>query len=310
MPNRPRRILLDPPRMAEVEERRKPVDTHTVGPRRSLVHQPVRVEKAIEQQRDELSAIQKKFAQEFLLDYDPFRAAKRAGASNPIYGLRWYSDPAVRREIERLKYYPAQYESRHFLFQRVVALTLQYVNEMLAADRNEIVQIRRVNCRYCWGVNNEYQFTHGEMENRLKKHQAGKTTRIFDEQGGTGFNYGREPNPDCPNCFGNGSPQPEVRFMDWRTASRAARDSVQSIQHSERYGVTIRFHNKSNTVEIILKSLSSLAQQLQVNFQDPQKMTTEDLQRTLEKMTENLEVDDPEMFKYLKDVIPDGKSND
>jgi phage terminase small subunit len=322
MKDKPRRLTLDEP-SSDQDSFAESLDDNEAMPRsdntkpivgthrdsrftrpRAFIDDSSRVEQAITNERDQLSEVKKKFAQEFLLDFDPFKAAERAGARNPLNGLRWYSDPAVRREIERLKFYPAQFESRHYLFQRVVSTTLHYVNEWMNADRIEILQLRRVNCRYCWGENNDYQYTHAEMEQRLRDHAKARNAVLFDKRGGAGFDYTKNPNPDCPNCFGNGDNNPEVRFMDWRTASKPARDMVKSVQSSKKYGLRIEFHSKMEIVHEILRSLHYLAKQFELTVDDPANMTEDTLQQNLMKIANNMEVTDPELQKYLEVVLP------
>lgn len=64
-------------------------------------------------------------------------------------------------------------------------------------------------CRFCWGENNRFQYTHGEFEKRFDDHMAltDKAKRAkgpVDEKGGSGFDIEADPNPECPNCFGRG----------------------------------------------------------------------------------------------------------
>lgn len=89
------------------------------------------------------------------------------------------------------------------------------INEVVG-DRNKLVQYRRPPCRCCYGKGFRYQFTPNEMEEAREKHAvtviqakaAGIMLTVaelnFDEKGGLGFDPRKEPNPDCPECFGEG----------------------------------------------------------------------------------------------------------
>lgn len=78
-------------------------------------------------------------------------------------------------------------------------------------------------CRFCWGINHLYQRTHAEMEKDFEEYNTQPIKRNrdgserpkppFDEKGGAGYNIHREPNPDCPNCFGLPHPDRQPIFL-------------------------------------------------------------------------------------------------
>ncbi|CAI0775663.1 Terminase small subunit [Serratia entomophila] len=71
------------------------------------------------------------------------------------------------------------------------------------ADPNDLVQFRRVNCRYCWGENHLYQWRDiGEFDKAAEK--ASSDGKPEPEYGGLGFVENLDPNPDCPICCGEG----------------------------------------------------------------------------------------------------------
>lgn len=96
------------------------------------------------------------------------------------------------------------------------------------ADPNELVEHRLDCCRFCYGENNEYQFTPQEyvryqedFDRQVAEAQANKEPEpVFDSKGGVGFNPNHDPNPDCPECFGRG--KPSVLFKDTRYLSPSA----------------------------------------------------------------------------------------
>lgn len=100
--------------------------------------------------------------------------------------------------------------------QRRLALTEQEIIHQLSsiasADPNRISQIRRVNCRYCWGDDHQYQWRDvDEYERACAKALIEKTAPpAFD--GGIGFVDTTIPNEDCPRCNGDG--QMELFFAD------------------------------------------------------------------------------------------------
>lgn len=95
---------------------------------------------------------------------------------------------------------------------------------LYTADTNELVEYRRACCRHCYGDGHDYQLTQREMDKREEewaKRKGGKPTDIFDPLGGVGFDARKAPNPECPECFGDG--QGYVHFKDSRYLSPAAR---------------------------------------------------------------------------------------
>ncbi|HIC7817451.1 TPA: terminase small subunit [Enterobacter ludwigii] len=93
--------------------------------------------------------------------------------------------------------------------QRYTADLDEIVDQLVAitrADPNLVSQYRRVNCRFCWGEENKYQWRdESEYEAALSK--AAENGKPPPEDGGTGFIDNADPNPDCPRCQGEGKGQ-------------------------------------------------------------------------------------------------------
>ncbi|MGS7189319.1 terminase small subunit [Enterobacter cloacae subsp. dissolvens] len=93
--------------------------------------------------------------------------------------------------------------------QRYTADLDEIVDQLVAitrADPNLVSQYRRVNCRFCWGEENKYQWRdESEYEAALSK--AAENGKPPPEDGGTGFIDNADPNPDCPRCHGEGKGQ-------------------------------------------------------------------------------------------------------
>jgi hypothetical protein len=93
--------------------------------------------------------------------------------------------------------------------QRYTADLDEIVHQLVAitrADPNLVSQYRRVNCRFCWGEENKYQWRdESEYEAALSK--AADNAKPPPEDGGRGFIDNADPNPDCPRCQGEGKGQ-------------------------------------------------------------------------------------------------------
>jgi hypothetical protein len=85
---------------------------------------------------------------------------------------------------------------------------LRGLKAIAQADVRELIEFRRTCCRYCWGKGFRYQRTAGEIEREREEFQALpdklKKGKAFDLKGGDGYNAKRDPNPQCPECFGDG----------------------------------------------------------------------------------------------------------
>ncbi|EIZ2107413.1 terminase small subunit [Salmonella enterica] len=154
---------------------------------------------------------------------EAYRLAGYQGEGNAAYvtASQLLRNPKVYRAIRWLR------DKR----QRRLALTedeiIHQLSAIASADPNEISQIRRVNCRYCWGHNHKYQWRdmdeyHGVLENDP---EGGKP-----EYGGIGFFESAVPNPECPRCGGEGIP--DIHFADTTLIDGPARWLIAGVRQT------------------------------------------------------------------------------
>ena len=171
-----------------------------------------------------LSPFDAKFVIEYQRDFNARRAALEASGGNTSP-----SNGTVRSHF-LLKKPEVLGALHHLLAERreKVGVELDYVVNyhlaMATADTREFNCWHWRCCRYCWGIDNQYQFTQAELRNASQKHRA-KHARLppekrplFDEEGGVGFDSRRDPQrgPEwndksndghsCPECNGKGVP--------------------------------------------------------------------------------------------------------
>lgn len=97
-------------------------------------------------------------------------------------------------------------------FQITTEATMAQIWGIATADTRELMEYRVGCCRYCYGKNNRFQRTAGEMERAEAEHakmneaaiEKGKPVTEFDPQGGIGYDKRKPPNQDCMECFGEG----------------------------------------------------------------------------------------------------------
>lgn len=134
------------------------------------------------------------------------------------------------------------------------------------ADMRELVEYRVDCCRYCFGTDNRYQRTAGEMARARTRHEEIEDAREaraeargrqyvrrpFDEQGGIGFDALKRPNPDCPECFGRGMGR--VIIKDTANLSREARALYAGVKETKD-GLEVKAHSKLDALEKLFRHL-------------------------------------------------------
>ncbi|WP_336240454.1 terminase small subunit [Citrobacter werkmanii] len=105
--------------------------------------------------------------------------------------------------------------------QKRLALTEQEIIHQLSSiasmDANAFSQIRRVNCRYCWGDDHQYQWRDVDEHERACSAALAENKAPPSCEGGFGYVSATVPNEDCPRCNGEGLMEtfyPETTMLD------------------------------------------------------------------------------------------------
>lgn len=202
---------------------------------------------------------QRRFVGEYLIDLNATQAAVRAGYSAKTAEQQAYQllqKPSVQAAIQAAQ---NKRSERTAITQDRVLLELWGI---ATADANELVEHRVSCCRFCWGRDflfqrtpNETRVARADYERFLVETTKGEgTTPLpeFDEAGGDGFNATREPNPKCPECFGEGNGRPV--FHDSRIASDGAKALYAGVKVT-RDGMEMRLHDKTKALELVGRHL-------------------------------------------------------
>lgn len=131
---------------------------------------------------------------------EAYRLAEYKAEGNAAYVIasQLLRNPKVARAIRWLR------DKRQHRLDLIESEIIHQLVSIANADPNALSQIRRVNCRYCWGEDHRYQWNDmGEFEKAEEK--ASDDGKEPPEFGGVGFVDSAIPNPDCPKCFGEGS---------------------------------------------------------------------------------------------------------
>ena len=170
------------------------------------------------------------FCVEYAFHGDGARAARRSDVTEKCAKNRaslWLKWPEIQARVAELK---AERIERLKIDQDEL---VREWREMALVDTNEIVEHRRINCHYCHGRDHEYQWTPAEFRAAVRKYDLlGDQTKARTPEpldiGGLDYDITREPNPECPECRGEGTER--LFFRDTRTMSPAARRIYQGMQ--------------------------------------------------------------------------------
>lgn len=201
-----------------------------------------------------LAVAEQRFVDEYAIDFSPEKAALRAGLP-PVEGPRLLGKIHIQQGLERDR-------SKRADRTNIYADEIMRKWWLLAtADVNELVQLRRVCCRYCYGENGEYQRTRIEMETAIREHnaqafkivsQGGKAT-MFAKLGGEGYNATLPPNEDCTECFGEGIVN--VHFTDTRNLSEAGKALYDGVKVKGDGSIELKMRNRDNALELVAQHL-------------------------------------------------------
>jgi phage terminase small subunit len=125
------------------------------------------------------------------------------------------------------------------------------------ADATRITHVRRLNCRHCYGFNFGYQRTDAEYARDVAEAMddaqvAGKDADLSPFTGGPGFRHTRDPNPDCPECSGEGVE--DVYIADMRKLPPELRRLVASVEQT-RNGIKVTMRDQDEALQRIAQYL-------------------------------------------------------
>lgn len=191
-----------------------------------------------------------RFITNYGTDRNGARAAMRAGYSPtvaPKVACDLLANPTVRKlvdaEIDRIAKL-AEFDA--------VAVLREWA--MLAtADPAKIIKTRRVNCRHCWGTEHEYQWSSREYAAACDKAASTKPPQCPPScVGGFGWRSNNPPNPECPECCGEGTV--EVLPFDMDTLGPAERKLIAGVKQTTA-GLEIKLRDQDAALERIAKHL-------------------------------------------------------
>lgn len=210
------------------------------------------------------------FIKEYLVDLNATQAAIRAGyspLSARFQGATLLAKPDVQAKVAQAMVERANRTG--ISADRV----LERMWGIATADARDLVDLIRGCCRYCWGTDNRYQRTPREMAEARAAHareqseqkEGAPSLPPFDEAGGLGWNPKNDPNPKCPECFGDGVV--DVRPKDTRDLSPQARLLYAGVKQSQ-FGIEVKTHSQTEMLVNCGKHLGLFRDRVELTGKD------------------------------------------
>lgn len=195
------------------------------------------------------------FAKEYVIDLRAKDAAIRAGYSAKTAtqaGHRLLQDEIVQGYIQK------EMSKRAKRTEIKADDVLRYWHDIATADPNEIIHLRRVCCRHCYGVDHQFQWRDEVEYNQAVQRattaaEEKETTPVFpSDVGGYGFDRLLSPHPQCPYCAGEG--REEIHAEDTRFLSPKAKLLYAGVKQT-RDGFEIKMRDQDKAMENVARHL-------------------------------------------------------
>lgn len=217
-----------------------------------------------------MTELEERFVLEYLKDLNGAAAARRAGV-RPQSARTWASHALAKPEVAaRVTGLKTEHRER---IKVEVSDLVDRLARIATTDMSELVEFRRCCCHHCWGQDFRYQRTdvglrmarlrHAQLVKAAKESGKDLTEEIapFDEEGGGGFNATNDPNPECPECFGEGVGVPFLK--DTRDLGPNAAAAFAGVKITKE-GVEVKTHDPMKAIELLGRHLDMFTENVNV----------------------------------------------
>jgi phage terminase small subunit len=210
---------------------------------------------------------QKMFVLEYLVDLNATQAAIRAGYSEKNadkIGPELIGNTRVQEAIQEAM--KARSERTEITQDKV----LRHWWSIATADPNEIIHLRRVCCRHCFGIEYQYQWRDKEeyqraVDEAISNAKEDEEPKIPSNAGGYGFDRLLRPHPKCPYCRGEG--REEVHIEDTRDIGPKAKLLYAGIKQTTT-GIEIKFRDQDKAMENVARHLGMFTDKMELTGKD------------------------------------------
>lgn len=205
-----------------------------------------------------LSDRQQNFVREYCVDFNATKAYIRAGYSEggaSTGASLLLANPKVQEavEVQKMRVAAAAGLSAATILQEWMAVAL--------GDPRRLIHSRVGCCRYCYGIDHKRQWTRVEymsaMEDALAVDRPAPPMA-----GGIGFDLKLEPNPDCPECGGEGLQR--VWMADMRSLDAATARLIAGVKQTKE-GIEVKFRDQDNALQYLAKYLGMLTEKRELS---------------------------------------------
>jgi len=212
---------------------------------------------------DKLTPKQEMFIKEYLIDLNATQAAIRAGYKEntaAAIGAENLIKPKIKAEVDKAML------KRSDRTEIKADDVLRYWHDIATADPNEIIHLRRVCCRHCYGKDHQYQWRDEEewmqaVEMAKKNAKEGEPPHIPSDAGGYGFNPLLRPHAQCPYCWGEG--HMEIHAEDTRCLSPKAKLLYAGVKQTAA-GIEIKMRDQDKAMENVARHLGMFVEKKEV----------------------------------------------
>jgi len=234
-----------------------------------------------------LTAKQKKFVAEYLIDLNATQAATRAGYSAKNADKIGPELLGKTRVAEAIQQAMGKREKRTEITQDMV---LQRWWAIATADPNEIIHLRRLCCRHCFGIGHAYQWRdEAEYDAAVQAEidaaaAEDRKPNPPSDEGGIGYDKLLRPHPKCPKCQGEG--RPDLHMADTRDLGGPAKMLYAGIKQTQA-GIEIKMQDQGKALENVARHLGMFKDKVElsggVDVNNPYAgLTTEELRKMID----------------------------
>lgn len=223
-------------------------------------------------QAETITDFEQRLCEEYLVDLNQTQAYLRVSPkakpdSARTLAARVFSKVRVQEFLQKLKV------ERSDRTKISADKAVQLAWDTMVADARELSEVRVGCCRFCWGKGFLWQRTAGEFARDKAQHQAKlvladtakQRAKIgpFDEQGGAGFDKRRDPNPQCPDCAGEGVAR--TVFKDTSKLSPGAAALFAGVKETKE-GFEVKSHSRDAAQDKVFRHLGLYNDKIQLTM--------------------------------------------
>lgn len=179
------------------------------------------------------------FVREYCKDFNATQSAIRAGYSERTaqeIASEMLSKPIIRAAIDR------RIAAAADVAMVDSALVISELATLALADPRELMSVKITCCRFCHGVEHQYQWNRKEYERELNKALSSDEPKDApDASGGFGWDPRLQPHPDCTHCLGDGLARVVVKPS--AKLSRGAARLLASFKQTKD-GIEVKTHDQ------------------------------------------------------------------